>query len=554
MLDELRSAVKYAGDDVNPPQVTAKIERASASVPDKQRAPSPPAFHFNMQSYRSTTEKAPQSKTTSPSKSQQPPSGKRYMSPYRATKKDSSTSPAVINRLLSQMPANPNPDLSRPVSRSLLHIPPAQKDKSKDESDGNDVDESIVQVVEDVAKKLFPSDAVTSAKGQFTTPGKRFASASEIVSSSTPSAATPALEPQASSYKLPHTNSAMNVATMTPFAAPDTPSNASTKVIKTFADSAFPSANVVPFLPDPQGVDFLDVIVCIEHCVDCHAHSDQSLRHDPKKYIQNAVQTIYAMIQSLVEDKLKIKVHALRSPHLNSKRVGAFEVTIAICVPEIVETIIEPKTPAATSVGVSFPSFASMMVPDPKKVYDLKPKWATYKLFSKLASKCWPHPKAMQQKATGFIEVTLREIVSAIKDVLPDLSDDATLMIGSHSNRPSVLSDIVFGEYKHSELSKSMSKGIEESYSAWQERMKLPMQMIRDPLDVDVPDLFPTLTAVHSHANTPSGKGTDEVIGSDGHPKGPYLDRKLASSLNTEDFERLTLKHFFVYDLKEARR
>ncbi|RYH20022.1 hypothetical protein EON65_24890, partial [archaeon] len=136
----------------------------------------------------------------------------------------------------------------------------------------------------------------------------------------------------------------------------------------------------------------------------------------------------------------------------------------------------------------------------------------------------------MQQKATGFIEVTLRETVSVIKDLLPDLSDDATLMIGSHGHRPTVLSEIVYGEYKHTDLTHAMTNGksllviklfmdcfgacfmllcifsigIEQSYSAWQERMKLPMQLVRDPLDIDVPDLFPAHALLHAHANTPT--------------------------------------------------
>lgn len=109
----------------------------------------------------------------------------------------------------------------------------------------------------------------------------------------------------------------------------------------TLQTRAFPPAPVVPFLPDFSGQfaaeelgdhapDHLDVFVAVEHCFDCHMHSNQSLRHDTKTYVRHANAVLAALIRAIADSRLAIRLYALRAPPLTTKRLGAFEVTVSV--------------------------------------------------------------------------------------------------------------------------------------------------------------------------------------------------------------------------------
>jgi hypothetical protein len=122
----------------------------------------------------------------------------------------------------------------------------------------------------------------------------------------------------------------------------------------TQVESSFPSADILPFLPSPPPQlssssadnqhsnnsssseltrylpDHLDVIICVEHCMDCHLHNNQSLRHDVQKYVQTANAVLFSLIKAMIGSKLAIRLYAMRSKPLNLARLGAFEVTIAV--------------------------------------------------------------------------------------------------------------------------------------------------------------------------------------------------------------------------------
>ncbi len=72
----------------------------------------------------------------------------------------------------------------------------------------------------------------------------------------------------------------------------------------------------------------------------------------------------------------------------------------------------------------------------------------------------------------------------------------------------------------------------------------MPVQMVRDPLDIELPSLFPTRDADSSHSSCIASAVTIQ------HPKGPYLDQALQKQLSVGDFERLAMQHFLVFDSK----
>lgn len=117
----------------------------------------------------------------------------------------------------------------------------------------------------------------------------------------------------------------------------------------------FAPAELIPFLPDAQGIfaaaddlgefspDHLDVVICVEHCFDCHLHNGQSLRHDTKKYVEQANLVLSSLVRVIAESRLGVRLYALRSRPLTEKRLGAFEVSVAV-------RLNLPAAPAATSM------------------------------------------------------------------------------------------------------------------------------------------------------------------------------------------------------------
>ena len=83
----------------------------------------------------------------------------------------------------------------------------------------------------------------------------------------------------------------------------------------------------------------MDVIIAVEHCFDCEQHSTQSLRHDPKKYVQMANDMLYSVIelisssnvnQATGDDSFPVRLFCMRVKPTSSERLGAFEVTVAV--------------------------------------------------------------------------------------------------------------------------------------------------------------------------------------------------------------------------------
>lgn len=182
-------------------------------------------------------------------------------------------------------------------------------------------------------------------------------------------------------------------------------------VRENIAELVFPPADMIPFLPEVSSRlgDYnpahLDVMIEVEHCCDCHLHNDQSLRHDPKKYVQVANAILYSLIKVVASSKLAVRLYALRSKTMSEKRVGALEVTVAIRLsfPEIepMETSNIAATPSGRQKRPSFlvasPTAAKTAANREKDKKEKAPirekenmrpqKWASHKIFSKLHSK-----------------------------------------------------------------------------------------------------------------------------------------------------------------------
>lgn len=189
----------------------------------------------------------------------------------------------------------------------------------------------------------------------------------------------------------------------------------------------------------------------------------------------------------------------------------------------------------------------------------------------------WPSLSNIEQKTIAFLETTLKEAYR-----------DRNVVLASQLNMdyvPSSQDDEENAtEYKHASLNQEEVKGtpslyyctalgfennhsihtaiaIQSHYDQWMERMKIPPKVERDPLDLDFPTgLFES--ALSSDGNKKSAASllqqfipssssqqlANIVVAPQSHPPGPYLDVKLTQACNKEDFEKLTLQHFFVFD------
>ena len=116
-----------------------------------------------------------------------------------------------------------------------------------------------------------------------------------------------------------------------------------------------------PHLSKSQSTSaFLDVIIQVEHCTDCHLHSEHT-HHEAKRYVRAANDSILAIIKAMADAQLAVRLFALRSVPLGKDRLGALEISIAI-----------NSTPPLASEQES----ASQLL-----------AWKTFMLHSKLASK-----------------------------------------------------------------------------------------------------------------------------------------------------------------------
>lgn len=122
----------------------------------------------------------------------------------------------------------------------------------------------------------------------------------------------------------------------------------------------FPPAPVVPFLPDFAETyaaeelgnfapEHCDVFVAVEHCFDCDRHSNQSLRHDTRTYVRHANAVLAALVRAIADARLAVRLFAMRSPPLTTRRLGAFEVTVAVRVDLPAATTPVPPPSSASS-------------------------------------------------------------------------------------------------------------------------------------------------------------------------------------------------------------
>eukprot|EP00599_Poterioochromonas_sp_BG-1_P007940 CAMPEP_0173150622 /NCGR_PEP_ID=MMETSP1105-20130129/11075_1 /TAXON_ID=2985 /ORGANISM="Ochromonas sp., Strain BG-1" /LENGTH=953 /DNA_ID=CAMNT_0014065803 /DNA_START=330 /DNA_END=3191 /DNA_ORIENTATION=+ len=402
---------------------------------------------------------------------------------------------------------------------------------------------------------------------------------------------------------------------------------------------AFPPADVIPFIPSTSlssvGMeestitppDHLDVVIAVEHCCDCHLHNDQSLRHNPTKYVSMANAVLYSVIKAVAASKLAVRVYALRTKPLTPQRIGAFEVTIAVRVnlPELVTeypvvTTIMPKqdgnngngagngsgfSPFTTARPTTQPAARATLFgagpapppPQPETIITMQQqrgsvKWVTHRLFSKLETKSWPNFKTIEQKAVNFIEVLMkdtlygRKVISTPSTSVPrpptfqfnpqQPSNPTTTNPTVHHHPGSDSAELqydVYHNFKYTNTPLILQQEIQEQYQQWIERMKIPPQILRDPLDMEWPNEILYIDYASDAAffakYLERQAEQEKLLASQNrlkHPPGPYLDVSLLAQLQAvvpatsspsqsqqiqkEMFERLVLEHFFVFDAR----
>lgn len=94
-------------------------------------------------------------------------------------------------------------------------------------------------------------------------------------------------------------------------------------------------------------------------------------------------------------------------------------------------------------------------------------------------------------------------------------------------------------------------------YNAWIERMKIPPQVVRDPLDMDWPAEIIALDRsappgqladyLQKHPHLRPQHPAEQQLR---HPAGPYIDISLLGQHSKEEFERAVLEHFLVFDAR----
>ena len=102
--------------------------------------------------------------------------------------------------------------------------------------------------------------------------------------------------------------------------------------MKTIAETLFPPTPFPPLLlSKASGSKYLDVVVAVEHCVDCETHNKLSLRHDSAQYTKVANEVLFGVIKSVIEQKFAIRLFAYRTKSTKYEgKLGGMEVTIAV--------------------------------------------------------------------------------------------------------------------------------------------------------------------------------------------------------------------------------
>jgi hypothetical protein len=94
---------------------------------------------------------------------------------------------------------------------------------------------------------------------------------------------------------------------------------------------------------------------------------------------------------------------------------------------------------------------------------------------------------------------------------------------------------------------------IQDQYKNWIEHMKLPPQIVKDPLDME----FPTEIIYHPRLQPQlllDDQGKSTTVSQLKHPQGPYIDINLFNQVSQKEiFEGLVLEHFHVFDARFQR-
>ncbi|KAJ1429897.1 hypothetical protein B484DRAFT_55437 [Ochromonadaceae sp. CCMP2298] len=208
---------------------------------------------------------------------------------------------------------------------------------------------------------------------------------------------------------------------------------------------------LTPALPGTLGREhdhsrYLDVILSVEHCTDCHNHAG-SLRHDPLKYATMAQRVLFALIGAVLEADLAVRVFALRA-RPESSRLGAFEVTVCVNVTPplrghapvqksdvggmgvgpgggLGETVAEALAAVASQKpkedwsGSQGSAQSSAKAPQSALLVYAKAKplpsgWTTHCVHSKLASKSFPGVRSVCDAAVAFLRTALSDSSQAL--------------------------------------------------------------------------------------------------------------------------------------------
>jgi hypothetical protein len=171
----------------------------------------------------------------------------------------------------------------------------------------------------------------------------------------------------------------------------------------------------------------------------------------------------------------------------------------------------------------------------------------------------WPNFRSLEQKAIHFLEAVLKDTLFARrKEGIKTSTRTTTATTSSSSSSAPPHQYDNYHDYKyssHSQLPLSVARGIHDQYQEWIERMKIPPTIVKDSLDMDWPqDILPMkqlmaedpqfLEDYHQRYPAP------EVEPPPPHPPGPYMDSSLLSDYPKQEFERMVLEHFLVFDAR----
>eukprot|EP01036_Dinobryon_divergens_P025170 gene25170-33693_t len=314
--------------------------------------------------------------------------------------------------------------------------------------------------------------------------------------------------------------------------------------------------------PEPYYSKRMDVIVIVEHCCDCEQHCTQSLRHDPKKYVQMANDVLYSIIDfisssavggSSGDDHYPVRLFCMRTKPLTPDRIGAFEVTVAVNI----TPPMQPSSAASTGTKRGSPSSFlrrsdaphlrqySILEEDEQPVVDSL--WATHLIYSKLQTKSWPSVQAIQKKMEQFLSAVLNG--ERVHHYFHSTIQQRSAVLQTDDEGHVLSEEEILKEQMAAKV-----RAIEDSYSKWVDRMRIPLKVEKHNLDLEWPDSAMGKRAIPSEKKRalPSDLkplslgGRSDYSDDIEHPLGPYVDFKLLDKISTSRFDAAVLRHFEV--------